>query len=94
MIAIRKSHPALCCGKLEWVDCGTKSSAAFLRTEGQDRMLIIHNLSSTLQDLRFPFLEHVSGKYENLLTGKTMEISQESPTLSLLPFEFLWLLNT
>jgi maltose alpha-D-glucosyltransferase/alpha-amylase len=94
MIAIRKSHPALCCGNLEWVDCGTKSSAAFLRTEGQDRMLIIHNLSSTLQDLRFPFLEHVSGKYENLLTGKTMEISQESPTLSLLPFEFLWLLNT
>jgi trehalose synthase len=94
MIAIRKSHPALCCGKLEWVDCGTKSSAAYLRTEGQDRMLIIHNLSSTLQDLRFPFLEHVSGKYEDLVTGKTMEISQESPTLSLLPFEFLWLLNS
>jgi len=94
MIAIRKSHPALCCGNLEWVDCGTKSSAAYLRTEGQDRMLIIHNLSSTLQDLRFPLLEHVSGKYEDLLTGKTMEISQESPTLSLLPFEFLWLLNS
>src|SRR5450759_453565 len=94
MIAIHKSHPALCCGNLEWVDCGTKSSAAYLRTEGQDRMLIIHNLSSMLQDLRFPFLEHVSGKYEDLLTGKTMEISQESPTLSLLPFEFLWLLNS
>jgi len=94
MIAIHKSHPALCCGNLEWVDCGTKSSAAYLRTEGQDRMLIIHNLSSMLQDLRFPLLEHVSGKYEDLLTGKTMEISQESPTLSLLPFEFLWLLNS
>ncbi len=31
MIAIRKSHPALCCGDLAWVDCGTPAVAAYLR---------------------------------------------------------------
>ena len=94
MITIRNSHPALCCGNLEWVDCGTKSSAAYLRIQSQERMLIIHNLSGTPQKLTFLTQERTCGKFADLLTGRIVEISLENPTLSLQPYEFLWLINS
>ncbi len=92
MIAIRKSHPALCCGSLEWIDCGTKSAAAYLRTEGRERILVIHNLSSNALEVKCPQPAKARGGLVDLLTGKTMGKIRESILLPLQPFKSSWLL--
>jgi hypothetical protein len=49
--AIRKKYPALCFGELILVDCGSAAVAAYLRVQGNERVLVIQNLSPARQEL-------------------------------------------
>ena len=49
MIAIRKAHPALCCGGLTWIESGTPAVAACIRSDGREQALMIYNLGQAVQ---------------------------------------------
>lgn len=51
MIQRRRKHLAFGHGNFKWVNSSTPAIASFLRTYGIDRMLCVHNLSSTDQDV-------------------------------------------
>jgi maltose alpha-D-glucosyltransferase/alpha-amylase len=92
MIAIRKSHPALCCGNLTLVDCGSPAVAAYLRGESQERILVIQNLSAAPQLVAWSLPEGVHGKIIDLLTGQALDATGGRLSLSLQPYEYHWFL--
>ncbi|MGA2503423.1 MAG: maltose alpha-D-glucosyltransferase [Anaerolineales bacterium] len=92
MIALRKSHPALCCGNLEWVNFGTKSIAGYLRSDSRERVLAVHNLSSDLQDIRISLPANAHGEILDLLSGQMVAKTLEGLSLLLQPHEYHWLL--
>ncbi len=49
MLAVRKQYPVFAQGKLTWVDCGTNAVAGYLRSDEQQRVLVLNNLSSRPQ---------------------------------------------
>lgn len=91
MIAIRKSHPSLCCGDLTWLDCGSPAVAAYLRRGSHECMLMVHNLSAASQMIDDALPEDVSGKILDLLTGQTMGETRGRLLLALRPYEYRWL---
>jgi maltose alpha-D-glucosyltransferase / alpha-amylase len=92
MIAIHKSHPALCSGGIAWVDCSTPAVAMYIRSESRERLLVIHNLSAALQTVVYPLPMDVHGNIMDLLTGKSMEKTGGQLPIFLQPFEYRWLL--
>ncbi len=92
MIALRKSHPALCCGNLEWVNFGTKSIAGYLRSDSRERVLAVHNLSSDPQDIRISLPADAHGEILDLLSGQMVAKTLEGLSLLLQPHEYHWLL--
>ncbi len=92
MITIRKSHPVLCCGDLAWVDCGTPAVAAYLRTLSREKILVVHNLSALPQIIDCPLPGDVRDKLVDLLIGQEIGKTSGRLSLSLQPYEYLWLL--
>ncbi len=92
MIAIRKKYPALCCGELRLVDCGSATVAAYLRVQGNERVLVIQNLSPARQELAWTLPGDVRGSFINLLTGQATEMLQAKAAFSLQPYEYRWFL--
>jgi|WetSurMetagenome_2_1015567.scaffolds.fasta_scaffold07608_2 maltose alpha-D-glucosyltransferase / alpha-amylase len=92
MITVRKSQPVLCCGDLVWVDCGTPAVAAYLRTQRNARLLMIHNLSAVPQTINLSMTVNNNGKITDLLENKPRNMNRERPSLSLQPYEYRWLL--
>jgi hypothetical protein len=91
MIAIRKSHPALCCGDLAWLDCGNSAVAAYLRYGSQEQMLMVHNLSAVPQMIDCSLPENLRGRIKDLLTSHAMGETQGRLLLVLQPYEYRWL---
>jgi maltose alpha-D-glucosyltransferase/alpha-amylase len=89
MIAVRKGHPALCCGDLTWLDCGAPEVAAFLRTNSVESILLLHNLSADAQTISLPASIDPNAAVDLLPhpNGQTTP----SPTV-LQPYEYRWLL--
>lgn len=92
MIAVRKSHPVLCCGDLAWVDCGTPAVAAYLRSESQERMLVLQNLSAAPRAVTCALPGDVHGKIVDLLPGDEVRKAGGRVSLTLQPYEYRWLL--
>ncbi len=92
MIAIRKQHPALCCGDLAWIECGTPMVAAYLRSADRERVLAVHNLSPEVQRIACDLPPGVKGKLVDLLSGRSVGTAKGRCQLSLQPYESLWLL--
>ncbi len=83
MIAVRKQHPAFGRGDFAWIDAGSNAVAAYRRTLGSDRVLVLHNLSDRPQPVELA--DAPRGRIE-LLTA-----SRSTPPASLQPYQFLWL---
>ncbi len=94
MLAIRKNHPALCCGELVRVEGGTPAVAAYLRADQNERLLVVHNLSGAMQSANYDLPGGVHGEIMDLLTGEAMGKPGKRISLSLQPYEFHWLLIT
>jgi maltose alpha-D-glucosyltransferase / alpha-amylase len=92
MIAIRKKYPALCCGELRLVDCGSPAVAAYLRELGNERVLVVQNLSPARQDIAWTLPGDVHGNFLDLQNDQVMKIIGEKAALSLLPYEYRWFL--
>ena len=74
------------------MDCETPAVAAYLRTQRNVRLLIIHNLSAVPQTINLSMIVEMNGKITDLLENKPMNMNRKQPSLSLQPYEYRWLL--
>jgi maltose alpha-D-glucosyltransferase/alpha-amylase len=91
MIATRKQHQALGRGDFAWVDAGSTAVAAYLRSCGDERLLIVNSLSSDPQDVTLftPDLQSVAPL--DLLTGERLpSVLDGQLGLVLKPYQYLW----
>lgn len=88
MITTRKSHPALGDGTFDWIDCKNQSIFSFSRSNNQERLLILNNLSASGQNLAINF---PAASLKSLLTEETFISSEGRFHLTLRPFGYLWL---
>jgi maltose alpha-D-glucosyltransferase / alpha-amylase len=89
MIAVRKEHAAFGRGSFAWVECESLAVAAYLRQYGDDRVLVVNNLSSIKQavTLNLPF----AGEAQDLLRKQALAaITDGTLRLELKPYEYLW----
>jgi maltose alpha-D-glucosyltransferase/alpha-amylase len=86
MVNIRKQHPALGRGAMEWVITDNPSFAVYTRRYHDDDLLIINNLGSTAQSISLPFELH--GDYVDLISNEVQTIGS---LVTLQPYTYLWL---
>ncbi|MBN2385626.1 MAG: maltose alpha-D-glucosyltransferase [Anaerolineales bacterium] len=91
MIALRKAHPVLGYGKLQWLEGDNPAVAAYRRTTRGQQLVILNNLSGERQSVRGIVLP--GSRMTDLLTGKTCTPEAGSGALELRPFEPLWLVQ-
>jgi len=89
MIAVRKEHPAFGRGSFAWVECESLAIAAYVRQYGDDRVLVVNNLSAVRQavTLKLPF----SGEPQDLLGKLASVVVDGTLTLELKPYQYLWM---
>jgi maltose alpha-D-glucosyltransferase/alpha-amylase len=90
MIAVRKEHPAFGCGSFAWVEVGTEEVAAYWRILGNEQLLILNNLSDSLQPVSLPLPSLPATTWCDLLTCAELPLINESLTLK--PYQVLWLI--
>ena len=91
-IAVHKQHPALACGDLTWLDCGTAAVAGYLRRDENERLLILNNLSASSQTISCSLPSGTRGDIRDLLNNQAMGSTSGKLALNLQPYEFCWLL--
>jgi maltose alpha-D-glucosyltransferase/alpha-amylase len=93
MIAVRKQHPALAVGKLEWVEAEASPAVlAFYRVMLEETILVVHNLSHKEQ--RVTIKDARGGRFEELFRGLHVAGSNGELKLVLEPCDYLWLRST
>ena len=88
MIKVRKAHPAFGRGSMRWVEPGNPSVAVYTREYAGETLLIVNNLSGTLQTISLP--SEYYGGYVDLLTGTEHVITS---ALTLEAHNYLWLMK-
>jgi glycosidase len=86
MIAVRKEHAAFGSSSMEWIETGNSAVAVYIRQHNNDTMLIINNLSSSVEAVKLP-LEYQK-TYLDLFAGHTHTFTEK---LTLQPYSYLWL---
>ena len=96
MIQIRKTHLAFGNGEFSWAtqSSGTeKAVAAYWRTYGSERLLIIQNLSGFTQDVHLE-LHEPSHTLSDLMTESQISLLDGNKlALTLGPYEYRWLIS-
>jgi maltose alpha-D-glucosyltransferase/alpha-amylase len=87
MIAARKQHRVLGWGDFQWLDVGNRAVASYLRQYGSESLLILNNLSDSLQAVRLP--AHLQQDYLDVFTHE--RVVARGP-LTLQPYRYLWLI--
>jgi maltose alpha-D-glucosyltransferase/alpha-amylase len=93
MIAVRKEHPAFGRGSFAWVECESLAVAAYVRQYGDDRVLVVNNLSGIKQvvTLKLPWASP-SGELQDLLGKQAAQpVVDGTLTLELKPYQYLWM---
>ena len=90
-ISVRKQHPALGEGRLEWLEtAGSASVLAFYRSAPAETILAVHNLSDRLQGIDLPV--PAGARFEELFSGAQLVSAPASGLhLELEPYAYLWL---
>lgn len=83
MIHTRKGLPLLAKGELTWLDELPKQLLCFWREDDGQRLLALHNLSDTAQEVPLP-----EGAFRDLLNADAADVSG---ALSLPPYGYRWL---
>ena len=84
MIAVRKQHPAFGRGDFHWFEAGSPAIAAYTRHFQGETLLVINNLSD------LPQVARLTGTYLEVFSSNSLE---PDPSLTLQPYQFLWLLK-
>ena len=92
MIAVRKAHSAFGWGSFTWVTCDSPSVAAYERLYQDERLLIVNNLASARQAVNVTVSGVQSAQPVDLLSGeKVPDIQSEKLSLTLEPYQYVWL---
>jgi maltose alpha-D-glucosyltransferase/alpha-amylase len=86
MVNIRKSHHAFGRGSMQWVETDNPAVAVYARKYENESLLILNNLSDSLQTISFP--PEYRGGYLDLLSN-VKNITES--TLAMQPYSYLWL---
>ena len=84
MIAIRKQHTAFGQGTFQWANMDNDAIAAWWRTDTDEHILVLHNLTDLEQTAHIPTELLKANEVTNLLTSEPLTI-KETITLSPLP---------
>ena len=92
LILIRKRHPIFALGNYSFLAKDQTQCLCILRTYQDDTVLCALNLTGQEQALSFDLPVSTAGKLVNLLDGKSYgEFTEGTLTLSLNPYDYLWL---
>jgi maltose alpha-D-glucosyltransferase/alpha-amylase len=93
MIALRKAQHAFGWGSFAWADVGADSVAAYWREDGPQRLLILNNLSASIQPVSLALPDGLGPDPTDLITNRRLALAASSKLdLELGPFEYCWLL--
>ena len=90
MIAVRKEHPVLATGELIELPEQPPVIGAFLRKDGSETLLILHNLSSQDQKVSCDLDEGSFTCALDLLSGEKRKITAGKMELLLQPYGYYW----
>jgi maltose alpha-D-glucosyltransferase/alpha-amylase len=95
MIAVRKGHRVFGLGNFQWVKCspaeGKKAILAYMRTYTDEKVLVVQNLSASIQKATLELPARLSVEPHELLTGMTFSVKGGGLALNLDPHQFLWI---
>jgi maltose alpha-D-glucosyltransferase/alpha-amylase len=92
MIRVRKQHPAFGRGDCRFLTLANLAILACIRSYQADRILAIHNLSSSHQSVAFDLAEFAGSMPKDQLTDRPFPAITNAPyELSLQPHQFFWL---
>jgi maltose alpha-D-glucosyltransferase / alpha-amylase len=91
MIRLRKQHPVFARGSLEFIDGGNDRVIAYLRSYGDETMLIVNNLSRFAQPVKLDLARFVGCTPVELMGNTPFPSVEANPYfLSIGPHSFLW----
>jgi maltose alpha-D-glucosyltransferase / alpha-amylase len=91
LLRIRNDHPAFGRGSIRWIETQSPSALAFVREQGQDRVLAVFNLARYTRPLFLDLLEYQGLTPVELFGGTEFPaIGKDSWQLSLGPRGFCW----
>ncbi len=92
MIRVRRAHPALGRGGIQFLEPANRAILAYLRTHGDQAILIVNNLSQRPVTLRFDREEIPPGRLVDLFAGDHLQPAvDDSYHLELEGYRFRWL---
>ncbi len=92
LIRIRKEHYAFGAGTLVWADVQEKSVLAFYRGYEEQRILVISNLSGSVQPVQIALKEKLFSTAVELTSGEPITAtSGNAIKLVLKPYQYLWI---
>lgn len=95
MIAARRKHPCFGWGRLQWLPVYQKSIAAWVRYHGEDKVLVVSNLSGQKVNaiVKLPLkLLPLREFLVEVLTGRRYYLQKTSNlVLEMDPYQFLWM---
>jgi maltose alpha-D-glucosyltransferase/alpha-amylase len=93
LIAVRRQHPAFGRGTIEFFEPRNQSVFACVRRHGDERILIVANLSGKAQSVDFLLSLYVGAQPVELLGGTSFRRIGAGPySLALGPYGFYWFL--
>jgi maltose alpha-D-glucosyltransferase/alpha-amylase len=90
MIRIYKEHPALGEGEFSWVERGTNAILAFTRISRDEKILVVHNLSSEWCQVDL-VMDDNPNEFTDFFNGHRYACRNNHLQLTLRPYQFLWL---
>ena len=92
MLSVRKEHLVFGWGDFTWLDTGTPAVAAYWRSYGQEKVLIVNNLSLEPQLFTLSLAGYRASAVKDMLTGKEAPTTKGSGlSINMQPYQYLWL---
>jgi maltose alpha-D-glucosyltransferase/alpha-amylase len=90
MIVLRKAHPVLGEGELDWIETDSPAILAFRRHSSEETLLLVHNLGENSQEVTL-HLQNSPLLWTELYTSHTYVALENQLHLHLRPCQYLWL---
>jgi maltose alpha-D-glucosyltransferase/alpha-amylase len=92
MIRVRKTLPALGRGEIRFLDLANRAVLAFLRTHGEQTLLLVHNLSAEHQEVGLDLAAFAGTRPVDLFTAEALPACSFEPyPVELARYQFRWL---
>ena len=93
LIAVRGQHRALCRGSIEFFETQNQTVLTYLRSDGDERVLVIANLSGKAQSVDLLLSIYAGTQPVELIGGANFRVIGAGPySLALAPYGFYWLM--